>query len=125
MTEFWWGILALPLIALALAAAIAALFGSWLLLEKWSAGRFRKLEPVRMPEALGGEMQIWTQGDLGLRGGFASVILAGGEVRTLRLGSAALFLAWGKPDKAESRKIQRALLKALLEIAKDGERNGL
>lgn len=122
MSEFWWGVLALPLIAIAIASAVAAIFGSWLLLENWSAARFRKLEPVKMPEALGGEMKLWSQGDLGLRGGFASVILAGGQVRSLRLGSAALILAWGKPDKVESRKIQRALTNALIEVAKESER---
>ena len=119
MSEFWWGVLALPLIALALSAAIASVFGSWLLLEKWSASRWRKLEPIRMPEALGGEMKLWSAGDVGLRGSFASVILAGGQVRTLRIGSAALFIAWGKPDKANSRKIQRALSRALIEVAKE------
>lgn len=119
MSEFWWGVLALPLIALAIAAGVAAIFGSWLLLEKWSASRWRKLEPINMPRAIGKEMGLWTAGEIGLRGAFASVILAGGEVRSLRLGSAALFLAWGKPDKANSRKIQRALSKALLEVAKE------
>lgn len=119
MSEFWWGVLALPLIALAVAAAVAAVFGSWLLLEQWSAARFRKLEPIKMPEALGGEMELWTMGDLGLRGAFASVILSGAQVRTLRLGSAALFLAWGKPDKAATKKIQKALQRTLHEIAKE------
>ena len=118
MSEFWWGVLALPIIALAIAAAVAALFGSWLLLEKWEAGRWRKLEPVKMPEEIGSEMKLWTQGDIGLRGSFASVVLAGGQVRTLRIGSAALFLAWGKPEPAASRKINNALKNALLEVAK-------
>jgi len=118
MNEFWWGVLALPLIALALSAAVASVFGAWLLLEKWSASRWRKLEAVKMPEALGGEMKMWTMGDLGLRGSFASVILSGGQVRTLRVGSAAIFIAWGKPDKADSRKINTALRNALYEVAK-------
>ena len=43
MNAFWWGVLALPLAVLALAAVVAAVFGSWLLLEKWSAYRWRKL----------------------------------------------------------------------------------
>lgn len=119
MSEFWWGVLALPLIALALSAAVAAVFGSWLLLEKWSASRWRKLEPVKMPEALGGELKLWTMGDLGLRGAFASVVLAGAQVRMLRVGSAAIFITWGKSGKAESRKIQAALRTALYDIAKE------
>lgn len=119
MSEFWWGVLALPLIALTLAAAVAALFGSWLLLEKWAESRWRKLQPVNLPEALGGELNLWTAGDLGLRGSFASVILAGGNVRMLRLGPAAMFFAWGKPDKANSRMIQTALRNALHDVAKD------
>jgi hypothetical protein len=121
VTEFWWGVLALPLIALALSAAAAAVFGTWLLLEKWSAGRYRKLEPVQMPEAVGGELKLWTMGDLGLRGAFASVVLSGGQVRMLRLGSAALILAWGKPDSQDTKKIQRALQRALQEVAKEDQ----
>jgi len=119
MSEFWWGVLALPIIALAIAAGVAAIFGSWLLLEKWTASRWKKLEPVRLPEAIGGELKMWTMGDLGLRGSFASVVLAGGQVRTLRIGSAAIFFAWGKPDEAATRKIQTALRNALYEVAKE------
>jgi len=119
VSEFWWGVLALPVIALALAAVSAAVFGGWLLIEKWSAGRYRKLEPVRMPEAIGGELKLWTMGEMGLRGTFASVVLSGGQVRTLRLGSAALFIAWGKPDRRDAKKMQRALQNALQEVAKE------
>jgi hypothetical protein len=56
-----------------------------------------------------------------MRGAFASVILAGGQVRSLRLGSAALFLAWGKPNSADTKKIQKALRNALYEVAKESE----
>lgn len=119
MTEFWWGVLALPIIALAVAAAAAAVFGGWLLVEKWFEGRWKKLNAVSLPEAIGdSEMRLWTSGDLGIRGAFASVILSGGQVRGLRLGSAALFFAWGKNDDKDSRMIQRALRDALFEVAK-------
>lgn len=118
MSDFWWGVLALPLIALVVAAAAAALFGSWLLLEKWTASRYRKLEPVELPEAFNQERDFWTAGDLGKRGAVASIVLAGGNVHMLRIGSGAIFFAGGKPDKANSRMIQRALQKALLDVAK-------
>lgn len=118
MTDFWWGVLALPLIALTLAAAIAAVFGSWLLLEKWARGRYRKLEPIKWPEDIGAEMNLWTMGDLGQRGTAASTILAGAHVRMLRLGSGAVFFAWGKPKVATGRKIQTALRNALLDVTK-------
>lgn len=119
MTEFCWGVLALPLIALAVAAAAAAVFGGWLLVEKCFEGRWKKLNPVSLPEAIGdSEMRLWSAGDLGIRGAFASVILAGGKVRGLRLGSAALFFAWGKNDDKDARMIQKALRDALFEVAK-------
>ena len=119
MSAFWWGVLALPLAALTLAAVVAAVFGSWLLLEKWSAYRWRKLEPIKLPEALSGELELWTSGDLGSRGSSAATILAGARVRMLRLGSGAVFFAWGRPDFANARKIQTALRNALLEVAKE------
>lgn len=119
MNDFWWGVLALPLIALTLSAAVAALFGSWLLLEKWATSRFRKLEPVKLPEVFNQDKDFWTVGDLGKRGAFASVVLAGGTVHMLRIGSGAIFLVGGKPEIANSRKIQRALQVALLEVAKE------
>lgn len=118
MSDFWWGVLALPLGALTLSAAVAALFGSWLLLEKWATSRWRKLEPVKLPEAFAKDLDFWTVGDLGKRGAFASIVLAGGTVRMLRIGSGAIFLVGGKPDEANSRMIQRALQKALLDVAK-------
>lgn len=121
MNAFWWGVLALPLAALTLTAVVAAVFGSWLLLEKWSAHRWRKLEPVKLPEVLGGELELWTAGDLGPRGSSASTILAGARVRMLRLGAGAIFFAWGKPDVATARKIQTALRNALLEVAKEAK----
>jgi len=119
MTEFWWGVLALPIIAAAVAVAAGAVFGAWLLVEKWFEGRWKRLKPVSLPEAIGdSEMRLWTSGDLGMRGAFASVILAGGKVRGLRLGSAALFFAWGKNDGKDSRMIQKALRNALFEVVK-------
>lgn len=118
MSDFWWGVLALPLIALTLAAAIAALFGSWLLLEKWATFRYRKLEPITWPEELGGETALWTAGDLGHRGTTAATILAGAHVRRLRLGSGVAIFAWGKPEVRIGRKIHKALQKALVEVTK-------
>lgn len=119
MNDFWWGFFALPLTALVLAAAAAAIFGSWLLVENWSKSRYRKLEPIKWPEELGGELKLWTAADLGHRGTAASTILAGAHVRMLRLGSGAVFFAWGKPEVPTGRKILRALQKAVSEIAKE------
>ena len=119
MNEFWQGVLALPLIALIASAAVAALFGSWLLLEKWTAFRYRKLDPIKWPEVLNGEMELWTAGDLGHRGTTAATILAGAHVRRLRLGSGVVIFAWGKPEFAVGRKTHKALQKALFDVAKE------
>ena len=119
MNDYWAGLLTIPAILLLLALAGIAVFGAWLLLEKWSASRWRKLEPIHMPEALGGELKLWTQGQLGLRGSYASVILAGAHVRSLRIGSAAVMIAWGKPDKKTARTIGNALSRSLVEVVKE------
>ena len=119
MNEYLAGLLTVPAILLLLALAGAAVFGTWLLLEKWAASRWRKLEPIQMPEALGGELNLWTLGHLGLRGAYASVILAGAHVRSLRVGSAAVMIAWGKPDKKTARTIGNALSRSLVEVAQE------
>lgn len=120
MSEFWWGVLALPLIALAVAASAGAVFGAWLLVEKWFEMRWLKLKPVELPEAIGrGEMQLWSAGDLGVRGSFSSVMLSGGKVRGIRIGTGAIFFAWGKHDTKKARTIQTALRNALYEVVKE------
>jgi len=39
MSDFWWGVFALPLVLLAVAVAVYAVLGSWLVLEKWAEHR--------------------------------------------------------------------------------------
>lgn len=39
MSDFWWGVLALPLILVAIATAVAIVLGAWLLMERWSERR--------------------------------------------------------------------------------------
>ena len=119
MSDFWWGFFALPLTALTIAAAAAAIFGSWLLIENWSKARYRKLEPIEWPEELGGELELWTAGDLGHRGTTAATILAGAHVRRIRIGTGVAIFAWGKPEFGVGRKIHKTLQRALSEIAKE------
>jgi hypothetical protein len=43
VSDFWWGVLALPLIAVAVSAAACIVFGTWLVVEHWAEGRTREL----------------------------------------------------------------------------------
>lgn len=118
MSEFWWGVLALPIIVAAVAGAACLGFGAWLLIEKWFVGRYRKLEPIRFSEAFGDDHKFWTVASLGLRGGIASLILAGAHARLVKFGSAAVVIIWGKPDGRATRRINTALTNAMTEVSK-------
>jgi hypothetical protein len=39
VSEFWWGVVALPLAALSLALVVYTVIGSWLVLEHWFSRR--------------------------------------------------------------------------------------
>lgn len=118
MSEFWWGVMALPIILASTAGAAAAVFGAWLTIERWARGRWGKLQPVSFPHHVGGKLDLWTAGDLGKRGQFAASILAGGTVRGFGIGTWAILAAGGKPDPTASRMIEKALRAALLDVAK-------
>lgn len=119
MTEdFIRGLIALPALVLALALVVIAVLGAWLLIEKWWILRWQKLEPVRWPEELGAEFKFWSAGDLGRRGGLASLILTSGKGRVLKVGPAALIFTWGKADVQRARKLNAAMLNALQAEAK-------
>jgi hypothetical protein len=122
MSEFWWGVLALPLIAAALGVAAIALFGGWLLLEKWYESRFRKLESISLPEELSGRLSsIWTLGNSGARGAVASNVLTRPHAFMFQpiMGGCALVFVAGKPDIKLVHTVNRAIDKALLDVAKE------
>lgn len=125
MSDFWWGVLALPIVVVALAVAASAAFGAWLLFEKWSAGRWASLQDIRVPEKVGrdGGFQTWTAAHSGNRGGYLSMLLAGGRGFRFRLtpSTAVLFVSAGKTDIPRAKIIRRALDRALEEAAKAQE----
>lgn len=122
MSEFWWGVLALPIIVTALAAAASAVMGAWTLYEKWAIQRWTRLQEVQVPEKIGaeGRFQTWTAARTGNRGGYLSLLLAGGKGFCFRLtpGTAVLFLSAGKADTKKARIIREALERMLSESAK-------
>ncbi|ACL42289.1 hypothetical protein Achl_4338 (plasmid) [Pseudarthrobacter chlorophenolicus A6] len=122
MSDFWWGVLALPIVVVMLAVAASAFFGAWLLYEKWSAGRWARLQEIRVPEKVGrnGGFQTWTAAHSGNRGGYLSMLLAGGRGFRFRLTPriAVLFVSAGKTDIERAKIIRRALDSALEEAAR-------
>jgi hypothetical protein len=121
VSEFWWGVLALPVIALAVGAAAAALLGGWLLAEKWYERRFQKLDAVRLPEEIGAKFSIWTLGNSGARGAIAANILTRPHAFMFQpiMGGCALILVAGKPDVKLVHLVNRSIDKALLDVCKE------
>lgn len=122
MSEFWWGVLSLPIVVAALAVTASAVMGAWLLYEKWATQRWTRLQEVQVPEKIGteGRFQTWTAARTGNRGGYLSLLLAGGRGYCFRLtpGTAVLFLSAGKTDTKRARIIRAALERTLSESAK-------
>lgn len=122
MSDFWWGVLALPIVVVALAVTASAVLGAWLLYEKWSARRWAGLQEIRIPEKIGrdGGFQTWTAAHSGNRGGYLSMLLAGGRGFRFRLTprTAVLFVSAGKTDIKRAKVIRRALDSALEEAVK-------
>lgn len=126
MSEFWWGVLSLPIIIVAVAAAVAAVLGTWHLIDAWSEARWRKLPPVAMPEKYGTPKGFngWTNGDSGRRGAFISLLLTGmkgfGFRVTSNIGVLVIYGAT-KSDQQRAKILHRALEKAMVEVSKDND----
>ncbi|SEE83048.1 hypothetical protein SAMN04489740_2705 [Arthrobacter alpinus] len=126
MTEFWWGVLSLPIIVLAAAAAVGATIGAWHLIDQWSQARWRKLPPVEMPVQYGDPKgwNGWTLGKSGTRGAFLSLLLTGMKGFTVRITSGlAIMVVYGtdKRDQQRSAILYRALDKAMADVCKEME----
>lgn len=126
MSEFWWGVLALPIIAVAVAAAVGAVIGAWLIIDKWSEARWRKLPPIDLPDKhfypWGGSG--WLPGHSGLRGGYLSLLLTGMKGFTIRVtGSVGIIFVWGsdKSNQQRAKLLRRALDKAMVDVSKEAE----
>lgn len=125
MSEFWWGVLALPLIALVAAVGVAAVFGGWLLLEKWYEHRFNKMKPISLPRSIGGrKLEMWTLGDLGQRGRIAANVLTRPHAFMFQVfvGGGALIYVGGTPSLAAVNTVDRSLSRAVQEVAKEASK---
>ena len=122
MDNFWFGLLALPVLAIAVAAAAAALFGSWLLYEKWAKGRGLKLQEVQMPTTVSAKFDVTTLPDFNGRDVFASLVLTSRKVRFLRLtddtGIILVSNRHGDRIGKNTRMLRQALNDALLALHK-------
>lgn len=124
MSEFWWGVLALPIIAVAVAAAVGAVIGAWILIDKWSVDRWSKLPPVELPVKFsrpwgGGG---WTPGYAGKRGAYTSLLLTTMKGFTIRITSGIaiqVIYGGGKLDIQRSKLLLRALEKAMVDVSEE------
>lgn len=120
MTEFWWGILALPLIALSVAAAAAALFGAWLLYEKWVGGRLEQLAPIDIASAIGSsKFPLRTATRLGARGRLATMMLLANKAGYFRVSpnlAIAFVTVQGIREPKEIRAVQTAIEKTIDDL---------
>jgi hypothetical protein len=76
--DYWAGMFTIPAVLLAIAVAVSALLGAWIIVEKWAEGRLQKLPEVRITRLLGGpgdKFRTRTVTDLGGRGRFAALFL--------------------------------------------------
>jgi hypothetical protein len=121
MSEFWWGVLALPIIVAALAVAAIAVFGAWCLLELWGKRRFNRLRAVKVSENAGAKFSLWTQPQTGLRGALTSMLLTGTKGFMMQLStSTALIILHGIPDDpSRARILNKALERAIIECSKE------
>lgn len=120
MTEFWWGVLALPLIALSVAAAAAALFSAWLLYERWVGGRLEKLAPIDIGSHVGSEnFPIRTATRLGGRGRLAAMLLLANKAGYFRVSpnlAITFVTVQGIRSPKEIRAVQTAMEKTIDDL---------
>jgi hypothetical protein len=120
MSEFWWGVLSLPIIAVAVAAAASAVFGGWLLIEKWSIGRWHKISAAETPHMCGTpKFPMWAAPNLGRLGAYTSLMAAGARGFDISIGAgkAIIFVSATAKDAQRARLISRAIERAMIDIA--------
>lgn len=130
--QFLMGVLALPVLAVIIAAAVAAVFGAWVVLEKWRSGRYGKLArpaewPTKSRHNEPGQRPVMFLGrpaHLGDRGKAGASILTWPHLVFFQiLPGAALMFVWGglKTDPKLRGNMERALRKAMEDINDEEE----
>ena len=132
MSEFWWGVLALPIVLVSVAAAAAAVFGAWLLIEKWRKHRYASLSqtatwPVksRMNDDPTQRPLMWVgkPADLGDRGLAAVHVLLWPKVSffiPLR-GTGIIFMRGGYKVEPQLQKNMARAIRSAMEDINDKE----
>ena len=126
MNDYWAGFLTIPAVLLLVALVGAALFGSWLLLEKWATHRLTKLPPVKVTQKSsrpGAKFQLRTATNLGGRGIFAALLLTVDKAWFFQIGpNTGIGIVHGKGNEQYDLKfMHEAITKAVDEAAKGAE----
>lgn len=121
MSDYWIGFLTIPAVLLLVALVAAALFGAWLLFEKWARHRLSNLPPVKVTRNLGGRMPLRTATELGGRGIFAALLLSVDKAWFFQLGpNTGIGILHGKGNQEYDTKfMHEAITKAVHEAAKE------
>jgi hypothetical protein len=118
---YWAGLLTIPLILLALAIAVAAIFGAWIVIEKWAERRLQKLPEVRITRLSGGpgdKFRTRTITDLGGRGRFAALLLTIDKAWFFKIGpNTGLALIHGKGNQSYDTRFMTNALQAAVHAA--------
>lgn len=126
MSDYWTGFITIPAVLLLMALVATALFGAWLLFEKWATHRLQKLPPVKVTRKShrpGAKFQLRSATDLGGRGIFAALLLSVDKVWFFQLGpNTGIGLVHGKGNQEYDLKfMHEAITKAVDEAAKGAE----
>lgn len=121
MSEFFWGMLALPLLAVVAALAAGGIMWGWEQIDTWRERRFDKLTEVRLarPAVKLGDHQMWTKPDLGRRGLIAANIMTRPKAYLFTpLAGIGFIFVGGMPDVKRVLFFNRVLNDTVLEVQK-------
>lgn len=120
MSEFWWGVLSLPIVLASIGVAAGALLGGWRALEWWYENRIVGLrQPARFGERPG-PIGFMTVSHLGDRRQIVSALAVVPRCIVVNIfpGRAVVFVGKGhKVNLAEQKRVWQAIEKAMHDIA--------
>lgn len=110
MSDFWWGVLALPLIVLGVAVLVGTVLGTWLLAEHWAKGRTAEMnfEPDWQSTAYRRTPAAW--------------VLAAPKMRRFKLGFGCALLyvrGMNRVEKTTWQRIERAVSNSINDVDKE------